>query len=78
MAKYDPLEARLRGGGERVAMTFHEVEQLVGSLPRSAREYRAWWANDRTHVQARAWQAAGYETTEVDVEKERVVFETRR
>lgn len=78
MAKYDPLEVRLRGAGERVAMTFCEVEQVVGSLPRSARVYRPWWANDHTHVQARAWLGAGFETAEVDLEKRRVVFVRRR
>ena len=77
MAKYDPLADHLRTAGNRVSMSFSEIEGLVGSLPKSAREYRPWWGNDRTHVHAKAWMAAGYEVSEVDADAERVVFERR-
>ena len=61
MAKYDPLRARLRmDGREVISMTLRQIARLVGGLPRSASEYREWWANDGYHVQARAWQEAGY------------------
>lgn len=77
MAKYDPLTDRLRGAGDRVSMSFGEIEGLVGSLPASVNQHRSWWANDRTHVQAQAWMSAGYEVSDVDAEAERVVFERR-
>lgn len=33
-------------------------------MPDSAYRHRAWWSNDLTHSQARAWWAAGFETAE--------------
>ncbi len=78
MAKYDPLADYLRGAGDRVSMSFGEVEDLVGSLPASAKKHRSsWWANDRTHVQAQAWMSAGYGMTDLDADAERVVFSRR-
>jgi hypothetical protein len=41
-------------------MSYDEVESIVGDLPPSAHDHRAWWAND-SKVQARAWQAAGWQ-----------------
>lgn len=77
MAKYDPLADHLRTAGDRVSMSFSEIEGLVGSLPKSARQYRQWWENSDSHVQAAAWMSAGYEVSDVDADAERVVFERR-
>jgi len=74
MAMYDPLADHLQGAGDRISMSFGEIEDLVGSLPPSARKYRQWWENSRSHVQAEAWMSAGYEVSEVDASEERVVF----
>jgi hypothetical protein len=79
MAKYDPLREHLaRSGAAQVVMTFREIEQVIGSpLPRSARDYRAWWSNERTttsHVQKVAWQSAGYGVESVDRAHGRVTF----
>lgn len=78
MAKYDPLKDELfRLGAQRVSMSFGEVEQLVGPLPGSARQYEWWWANEdhRTtrHVQCKAWGEPGYEA-EADLRRQQVVF----
>lgn len=76
MAKYDPLQNYLAARPEQirqVTMSFGEVEGLVGGLPASAREYRAWWAND-SKVQAQAWRAAGWHVESVRQDAERVVF----
>lgn len=43
-------------------------------LPLSARDHRPWWANDRSHSQARAWMEAGWKTTNVDMAAETLVF----
>jgi hypothetical protein len=75
--KYRPLLDFLAGQAEsvsEVARTFGEVEALVGPLPRSAWQHRAWWAND-SKVQARAWRAAGWRVQSVDQSAGRVVFE---
>jgi hypothetical protein len=79
MAKYEPLQKYLATRPEqmsRVTMSFDEVEALVGLLPPSARDYRAWWAND-SKVQAQAWRAAGWRVESVNQHAGRVVF-TRR
>ena len=63
--KYQPLTDFLQAQpGEVVTLTFEHLEQVLGeSLPASARQHAAWWANeigDTRHVQARAWLAAGW------------------
>ena len=59
--------------------SFSEVEAVIGdNLPPSARHYQAWWANDPTHSQGAAWAAAGWETAEVDLAGETLLFRRRR
>lgn len=77
MSKYEPLTRHLRTSRkDRVPMTFAELENLLGfALPNSSRRHRAWWANNPTgHVNAQAWHEAGYQSTDVDLERERLVF----
>lgn len=78
MSKYAPLNAYLdTTNQDKIAMTFGDVERVLGfALPPSARTHRPWWANDPTgkHVQAKAWQEAGYGSAEVDLEAERLLF----
>jgi len=39
-----------------VSLTFDELDSIVGGLPNSARQWRAWWANkESTQPHARAW-----------------------
>ena len=76
MSKYDALHEYLRRKAtSRVTLSFKDVEGIIGdALPRSARERRAWWANDRTHVEAQAWLAAGWQSASVSLVEERVTF----
>jgi hypothetical protein len=77
MAKYDGLGKFLSGqAASELPMTFKDVEDVLGTkLPASASDYPAWWANDVTsHVQAKAWLNAGYETQQVDVQARKLVF----
>lgn len=74
MAKYDPLRDYLRQQDGTVALTFVRIDTLVGGLPRSAGEYREWWANDEYHVQAAAWRDAGFKVESVDLSACRVRF----
>ncbi|MCA9312468.1 MAG: hypothetical protein KDA21_14740 [Phycisphaerales bacterium] len=77
MAKYDPLRAELgRRGGQRVMMTFAEIEAMVGGLPPSAYEHQAWWANEQSgsHVHAQAWMQAGYRVGSFDLSARTVTF----
>jgi hypothetical protein len=74
MGKYDPLREYLAGrSGREFRMTFGDIERLVGGLPSSARDYRAWWAND-SKVEAQAWRAAGWHVQSVNLAGETVVF----
>jgi len=54
--------------------SFEEVEDVLGlPLPGSARQYPAWWAN-QGRAQSLAWESAGWHTTAVDVERQKVTF----
>ena len=62
--------------GKPVSIYFGDIEKALGfSLPDSAREHRAFWANTTTHSIALSWLSIGYKTVDVDIEKEMVVFE---
>lgn len=75
MGKYEPLRDYLAARpGEEEPMTFGQVERLVGPLPESAREHRAWWGNDGYKSQSIAWQAAGWHVVSVDQAASQVLF----
>jgi hypothetical protein len=76
-SKYDTLRRRLEESGrEVVRLSFDEIESIVGGLPRSAWDHRAWWANEEagSHVQTQGWMPAGYRVDGVDQRAGRVVF----
>lgn len=73
--KYAPLAEYLKGQVTGVDLDFDAIGALVGGLPTSARRHRAWWANDATHPQARAWLEAGWRVAAVDLEGSHVRFE---
>ena len=77
MTKYEPLQRHLQASEEfSLEFSFADIEEILGfTLPASARRYAAWWSNsDGSHVQAQAWLAAGYETSEVDIPREQLKF----
>ena len=79
MAKYDPLNGHLQSlETEQVHLDFGEIEEMVGGLPNSAFEDRAWWANSLSHPNAVAWLDAGWEVTGVDFRYHRVTLRRRR
>lgn len=59
-----------------LALTFEQIEKLIkDALPPSARQHRAWWANDSTSSrQAEAWMTAGWAVDDVDFNAEVVSF----
>jgi hypothetical protein len=77
-SRYDPLRQYLADRTEAVVrLTFGDVERILGvELPKSARQYRPWWANEEagTHVHARAWLDAGRRTANVDLNAGTVEF----
>jgi hypothetical protein len=66
MAKYDPLGRYLRRkGASEIALSFADIERIIGDmLPKSA-ERPQWWANEAAassrHVQVQAWRDVGYD-----------------
>ena len=78
MGKYEPLAQILDARNEDSwTATFDEIEAKLGfALPKSAHEHRAWWSNQQGpgHSQKEAWQAAGWETADVDLRKGVVRF----
>jgi hypothetical protein len=75
LGKYEPLRGYLAGlAGDEEPMTFTQLEQLVGPLPDSAREHRAWWGNDDYKSQSQAWRAAGWHVASVNQSSGEVVF----
>jgi hypothetical protein len=77
MGKYEPLRKCLADQVPQIgelAMTFTEIERLVGPLPRSARSHQSWWSNgSETRTHTRAWRQAGWRV-QADQAKQRVVF----
>ncbi len=77
MSKYAPLTDHLnQHQGERWRARFSEIERVLGfQLPKSARHYPAWWANDaRQGRQCMAWISVGWITQELDLGSEAVTF----
>lgn len=65
--KYAPLFNNLRARKDTtISLQLIEIETIIGSpLPASASKHRAWWSNDNTHPQAKAWLMAGWRVSEV-------------
>lgn len=78
MSKYDSLARHLSElDQDSVTMSFTEIGSLVpGGLPSSAYDHRPWWANrhDGNGAQNQGWQSVGWESGEVDMKEETVVF----
>ncbi len=74
--KYRKLYAHLRSlSSQEWKTSFADIEAIIGDhLPASARRHRASWANDITQARARAWLAAGWETADVDMDAETLLF----
>ncbi len=76
MSKYDPLQSFLRAQKfERVPMSFSDIERVLKVKLPPSKLHRAWWSNNPTNnVMTKQWLDAGFETSEVDIENERLVF----
>ena len=77
MSKYNALGDFLkRQRGERVPMTFAEIETITNAkLPPSADKHRPWWSNNaRNSVMTKVWLDAGFESEQVDMAGRKLVF----
>lgn len=76
MGKYERMAPFLEAQkGSRIRLDFARIEDLLGfSLPRSASDHQAWWANDPNHSQAKGWLAAGWRTENLNLSGRTVEF----
>lgn len=78
--KYTPLELYLRNIPSEVrdiTLSFSKIEKIIDSrLPSSAHKHPAWWSNEKngSHVEAHAWEGAGWKKESIDLERETVRF----
>ena len=61
---------------DHVKLSFNEVEDIIrADLPPSARERRAWWANDTVgHSHSQLWLDAGWKTTFIHLSEGTITF----
>lgn len=83
MSIYDSaLKRQLQAAKEpSLVLSFEDIEELIRQpLPKSARDYDAWWSNEdpdkTTHTQSKAWTTAGF-YAEVDRGRRMVTFRRR-
>ncbi|HEY0219736.1 MAG TPA: hypothetical protein VGC26_08240 [Afipia sp.] len=77
MSKYDRLGNFLQTQNrERVPMSFADIERITQTkLPPSAHRHRPWWSNNPTNsVLTRVWLDAGFESEQVDMTGQKLVF----
>lgn len=82
-SKYAPLAYHLLKQPQsqsRLTLTFDEIEKIItASLPATAREHRAWWANDSTaHVQSKQWLKVNWRVVSINMTEEKVTFARAR
>ncbi|MGE5550802.1 MAG: hypothetical protein ACM3ZC_09765 [Bacteroidota bacterium] len=69
LGKYEPLGRFLKASTkEEETLTYKQIEAILhDTLPESAYQLSAWWANENTHVQAEAWREAGWKVAKVEL-----------
>ena len=75
-SRYHHLTDYLRNKkNQTIVMDFAEIETIIGRpLPQSAKEHRAWWANNPLHSQGRAWLNADRKAGKLDLVNNKVTF----
>jgi len=76
MGKYSPLRSYLMAqAGERVPMSFSDIEKLLGEKLPASKQYPAWWSNNPSNnPMTKEWLAAGFQTESVNIAGENLVF----
>jgi predicted transcriptional regulator len=64
------------GKVDQIPLTFNKIEEIINTdLPASARNHRAWWANDSVgHSHSQLWLDAGWRTTYINLSEGKVTF----
>lgn len=67
--------AALPAETESITLKFSQIADILKkSLPQSAFDYRAWWANDHDHPQAAAWLNQSWKAQGVSMGEQRLTF----
>ncbi|WP_292561089.1 hypothetical protein [Mesorhizobium sp.] len=76
MGKYSPLRSYLMAqAGERVSMSFSDIEKVLGEKLPASKQYPAWWSNNPSNnPMTKEWLAAGFLTESVNIAGENLVF----
>jgi len=76
MGKYSPLRSYLMSQtGERVPMSFGDIEKLLGEKLPASKQYPAWWSNNPSNnPMTKEWLAAGFQTESVNIAGGNLVF----
>jgi hypothetical protein len=76
VSKYEPLGQFLRKQKRnRIAMTFADIEKIIGAKLPKSKMNRAFWSNNPdNNVMTREWVKVGFETGDVDTRKGELVF----
>ena len=76
--KYAPLRTYLEtlsASRSGISLRFEEIETILKArLPKSALEYRQWWANQSSGSRAPSWLGAGFVVDGVDLNRRSVTF----
>lgn len=73
--KYAPLKQWLVDKDDAsIKMSFSDIANLVGGLPSSAYQYRAFWSNTNSHPFSVAWMEAGYKVVDCNLKSQFVRF----
>lgn len=63
---------------KEIILSFNQIEKEVGKLPKSARKYHTWWANNRTPKapcrHSKVWISKGFLAKFVNLKKGEVTF----
>lgn len=64
------------GKVDQVQLSFNQIEEIINAdLPASARNHRAWWANDSVgHTHSQLWLDAGWRTTYINLSEDKITF----
>jgi len=76
VSKYEALGNYLRVQKvERLRLSFSEIEKILNAKLPPSKRHRAWWSNNPSNnVMTKQWLDAGFETADVDVEGQKLVF----
>jgi len=78
VSKYSGLGSYLKFRGaftDTAKLGFARIDGIIGdNLPLEAYKIEKWWENTPSHMHARAWMDAGWETKEVNLKEGYVVF----